>query len=72
MFTVSFWKDAAERAVASVAGAAVAVLSAGSLGLFEVDFANLASVSLLAGAVSILKALAASKVGELGTASLVR
>lgn len=58
MFTGSFWKASAERAIKTVAQAAVAFLGAGATGLFEVDWASLASVSLLAGVVSLLTSVA--------------
>lgn len=66
-----FWKDTVERVVSTVAQAAAGVLTAGGLGLFDVDFKNAASVSLLAGLVALAKAIAATYVGDPGNASLV-
>ena len=66
-----FWKDTVERVVSTVAQAAVGVLTAGGLGLFDVDFKNVASVSLLAGLVALAKSIAATYVGDPGNASLV-
>lgn len=58
MFTKAFWKGAAERAIKTGAQAAVAFLTAGVLGLFDVDFIQLASVSLLAVVASLFTSLA--------------
>lgn len=72
MFTVTFWKDAAERALSSVAGAAVALLGAEGLGLLTADWASVGSVAGLAGVVSLLKALMARNVGDPESASLAK
>jgi hypothetical protein len=53
-----FWTDTADRAVATVAQAAVAVLTANVTGLLDVDFVQIASVSGLAGLVSVLTSVA--------------
>lgn len=66
-----FWKDTVERVVSTVAQAATGVLTAGGLGLFDVDFKNVLSVSLLAGLVAFAKSIAATYVGDPGNASLV-
>lgn len=54
----SFWWDAFDRAVATVAQAAVAVLTANVAGILDVDWVQLASISGLAGAVSVLTSVA--------------
>ena len=66
-----FWKDTVERVVSTVAQAATGVLTAGGLGLFDVDFKSVLSVSLLAGLVAFAKSLAATYIGDPGSASLV-
>lgn len=66
-----FWKDTVERVVSTVAQAATGVLTAGGLGLFDVDFKNVLSVSLLAGLVAFAKSIAATYIGDPGNASLV-
>jgi hypothetical protein len=60
MWTKAFWKAQAERVISSIAEAAVAVLVVGNTGIFTIDFVDLASVSLLAGLISLLKGLVAN------------
>jgi len=52
--TSAFWKAAVERAVKTVAQSAVALITANATGLLDVDWVQLASVSGLAGLVSLL------------------
>ncbi len=70
IWTRTFWKDAAERAISTAAQSAVAVLGVAGLGLLDVDWKDTASVAGLAGLLAVLKALAATYVGD-GSASLV-
>lgn len=53
-----FWIDALDRAVSTTAQAAVAVLTANVTGILDVDWAQIASVSGLAGLVSVLTSVA--------------
>lgn len=53
-----FWVDTFDRAVSTVAQAAVAVLTANVTGLLDVDWAQIVSVAGLAGAVSVLTSVA--------------
>ena len=53
-----FWTDTADRAVATVAQAAVATLTAGATGLLEVDWVGIGSIAGLAGVVSVLTSVA--------------
>ena len=46
------------RALKTVAQAAVSMLSAGMVGILEVDWLNVASVSLMAGITSLLTSIA--------------
>ena len=61
IFSVEFWSYAGERAIKTVAQSAIAVLGSGSVGLFTVDWVNLASVSLGAGLLSIMTSIAFKK-----------
>lgn len=53
-----FWIDATDRVVATIAQAAVATLTANVTGILDVDFVQIASVSGLAGLVSLLTSVA--------------
>jgi hypothetical protein len=55
MFGKAFWVNLFERAVSTFAQAAVGVLSAGSLGLFTVNWLDVVSVAGLAALLSVLK-----------------
>jgi hypothetical protein len=70
IYTLTFWKDAAERAVSTAAQAAIGVLTAGSIGLVDVDWSATGSIAGLAAVVSLLKSLVAGNLGN-GDASLV-
>lgn len=59
MFTLTFWKAALERIVASIAGGALAAINADAFGVIHADWQGIASVALGAGFVSLMKALAA-------------
>lgn len=71
MWTRTFWRDAAERAVATAAEAALALVAADGMGVLEVDWAHVGSVSGLAAVAAVLKALVASRTGDPSSASLV-
>jgi hypothetical protein len=66
MFTLTFWRATLERVLSSIAGGALAALGSDALGVFDVDFGKVASVALLAGLVSLLKALIVGKVTDGG------
>ena len=61
MFNLQFWQYAGERAIKTVAQAAIAFLGTGTIGLFEIDWAGIASVSLGAGFLSILTSIISKK-----------
>ena len=61
IFSLEFWSYAGERAIKTVAQSAIAVLGSGSIGLFEIDWVSLASVSLGAGLLSVLTSVAFKK-----------
>lgn len=64
MFTKTFWKDTAERAVKTFAQSLAAVLTAGATGVLDVDWVNALSVSLLATLVSVLTSFGSGYVGD--------
>lgn len=58
LFTKEFWNYALERAIKTVAQAAVAVITGEAFGLFDGDaWMNVASIAGMAGIVSILMSL---------------
>jgi hypothetical protein len=61
MFSTSFWSYAGERSIKTVAQTALATLGTGSIGLFEIDWVALLSVSLGAGLLSVLTSVATQK-----------
>jgi len=61
MFTREFWSYSGERAIKTVAQAALAFLGTGTVGLFTIDWYSLASVSLGAGLLSILTSIVTKK-----------
>lgn len=71
MLSKSFWIDAAERAVKTAAQTAVAMLGTGLVGIIDVDWQNVASVSAVAAVVSLLSSIASNPVGDRGTAAVV-
>lgn len=67
-----FWADALERSIKTIAQAMVALLTASDvLGLFDIDWITLISVSGLAALVSVLTSIASAQVGNGDSASLV-
>src|SRR5690242_10106395 len=66
MLTLAFWRATLERVISSIAGGALAALGSDALGVFDVDFGKVASVALLAGLVSLLKALIVGKATDGG------
>lgn len=60
MFSVSFLKYAAERALKTFAQALVAILGVGSTGLLNVNWGSALSVSALAALISVLTSIVAA------------
>lgn len=49
-----YWSYAGERAIKTVAQVAIATIGVGAVGILDVDWVNVASVSALAGVMSLL------------------
>lgn len=68
----TFAKDAAERCVKTIAQTAIVTIGAGPVtGVIDLDWANVASISGLAGLLSLLTSVASSKWGSDDSASAV-
>lgn len=50
----AYWSYAGERAIKTVAQTAIATIGTGALGIVDVDWLNVLSVSALAGIMSLL------------------
>lgn len=74
MFTKLFWKDAAERSLSTVAQTFLAMVGVlapmNDFTLLEINYMPVILVSLVAGGLSLLKAVAASYKAGTDTASL--
>ena len=71
MFASYFWRATAERAVKSFAQSLLAILSASSLGLLEVDWVTCLSTAAMATVLSLLSSVASCRVGPPGDPSTV-
>ena len=70
MFTKKFWLDAGERAVATFAQALIAVLTVDLTGA-TIDWKVVVGTALVAAALSVLKSIVATNVGDSQSASLI-
>ena len=61
MFSWEFWNYAGERAIKTIAQAAIAYIGSGTVGLFTIDWTGMLSVSLGAGLLSVLTSIATKK-----------
>lgn len=72
MFTLRFWKQTAERAVATAAESVLAVLTVdGVVQSFDLDVIHVASIAGLSALAAVLKALVASQTGSSESPSFV-
>ena len=72
MFSFTFWKDAAERAIRTAAQSLIALTATDISGVLEVDWVQAASVAALAALTSILMSVAATGVGNSQDASAIK
>ena len=71
MFTATFWKSAAERAIKTVAQALIAVLAATTFDWFTADWQAIAGTAATAGVLSLLSSIASAGIGDKGSTSLL-
>ncbi len=72
MFTKTFWKDTAERAVKTFVQSLIAAAAAGATGVLDVDWVNAFSVAGLATLISVGTSVGGIKAGEASTAGYVK
>lgn len=72
MFSITFAKTAAERAIRTAAQALLALWATDISGVLEVDWVQAASVAGLAALTSVLMSIVATGAGDKGTASFVK
>lgn len=73
MWTLTFWKDAAERAVSTFAQTLIAMVGTDAvLEKVTLGWKDLLLTAAIAGGLSILKSVAATRVGTKGTASFAK
>lgn len=72
MWTTSFWKDAAERALKTFAQTFLTFIVVGQTGVVDLDWVQAGSVALIATLASVLTSVVSSKVGDSTTAALRR
>lgn len=72
MFEKDFWVDTLERAIRTACQAALSAGVVGGVGLFQVDWLNVAGIALVAAVASVLTCVASSgKTDSISPASLV-
>lgn len=72
VFTISWLKDAAERAIKTFCQSLLAVLTVGGVDILHLNWGQTLSVSLTATAISVLTSVLSSDLGAPGTASLTK
>lgn len=71
MFEKDFWVDTLERAIRTACQAALSAGVVGGVGLFQVDWLNVAGIALVAAVASVLTCIASSgKTDAISPASL--
>ena len=72
MYALTFWKDAAERAIRTAAQALLALWATDVSGVLAVDWVQAGSVSALAALTSLLMSVAATGTGSQDSASVLK
>lgn len=72
MFTKTFWKDTAERAVKTFVQSLIAAAATGATGVLDVDWVNAFSVAGLATLISVGTSVGGIKTGEVSTAGYIK
>lgn len=71
MWSKQFWKETVERAIKTAAQTAVALIGTELVGIMELDWVQITSVSAVAALLSVLTSVGSDPVGKTGTPSLV-
>jgi len=72
VYTLTFWKDAAERAIRTAAQALLALWATDVSGVLAVDWVQAGSVAALASLMSLLMSIAAAGTGSQDSASTIK
>ena len=72
MWTLTFWKRTAERAVKTVAQTALATMGTTAVAITSLDWGQIAAISATGGVLSILTSVASSGIGDPESPSLVK
>ena len=72
MYTITFWKDASERAIRTAAQALLALWATDISGVLDVDWTQAGSVAALAAVTSVLMSVAATGRGNPESASSIK
>ena len=72
IYSLSFWKDAGERAAKSAAQAAVLALGGDAINVWNVDLQTVSGLGLGGAVLSLLTSVASAGLANRGTASLTK
>lgn len=71
LYSVAFWKGAADRAIRAVAWVLISAWSAESVGLLDVDWAASLSMAGMAAVMSMLASIGAAPLGSDGSTAII-
>lgn len=72
MWTLKFWKQAAERSIKTGAQSGLVVLSGDLVNAWQLDYGDMSGIVLGGMLLSVLTSLASMRVGDSDSASLVQ